>query len=217
MSHHDTPSYVNNAYDREESEYEPESYSQSQISSNLDSPITPPKTMSDSIPIVFCILVFVYWAILWYKYIKINNAINRLDIQEFRSTLNEMKIFGIVMPLLYILTLGLCYSSIGKQHVVFSQVLMWLTILMIAFGIGIWWISSKIMNDCVEGICDYTFAKNITNYLYTLLGCGSIANFMAIVYFYFFNQMMKQHLQTYWTNFYYYINRLRGTQLPQNN
>lgn len=154
----------------------------------------------DFLPTVFCLVVVIYWAILWYKYSVINEGINKLDIQQFRSTLNEMKIFGIVMPLLYILTLGLCYSSVGKYNVVFSQVILWLTILMIGFGVGIWWISTKILNECLEGTCDYFSAKRITNYLFTILGCGFIANFMAIIYFYFFNEMMKQQMNMYFAS-----------------
>lgn len=168
--------------------------------------------VAEWIPIAFCFLVAVYWIMLWYKYRMINTAINKLDIQQFRISLNDMRIYGSLMPLLYIITLGLCYSPIGKQHVVFSQVMMWLTILMVGFGIGIWWISSKIIKDCVDEICDYSEAKYINNYLFTLLGCGSIANFMAIVYFYFFNEMMKQQVSSYFhyfSNFIYNYGNMR--------
>ena len=130
--------------------------------------------VTEWIPILFCALVVVYWIVLLHKYSMINDAINKLDIQQFRISLNEMKIYGSLMPLLYIITLGLCYSPIGKQRVVFCQVMTWLTILMIGFGIGIWWISSKIIKDCVDEICNYSEAKHINNYLFTLLGCGLI-------------------------------------------
>lgn len=163
----------------------------------------------DYIPSVFCIVAVIYWIVIWYKFNTINNAINNLDIQQFRAKLNEMKILGIVLPLLYIIALGFSYSSTDKKNIVFSQVMMWLTFLMFGFGIGIWWISSKIVNDCVEGICDYEFAKSITNYLYTILGCGLITNFMAVIYFYFFNEIMKKQINLYLSSLSEFVSNFR--------